>query len=187
MSVACGRSEQGVIEQFVHARTEEAFGAVFEILYRRLIRYFLLRGTDLESGKELAQDVLFAVYRRIGTLRDPSLFYGWFFKIARNCLLQHREKRQRDVDVVSFEALDGMGVHGRDPETRLHARIDLESYFVLLSSEEQQIVVLRYAEGLSYAEIAETLRLPLGTVKWKIFNIRCKCATVARRTPGVPL
>jgi RNA polymerase sigma-70 factor (ECF subfamily) len=56
---------------------------------------------------------------------------------------------------------------------------------VQLTGEERELVALRYVEGLSYAEIAEALGVPVGTVKWRMFHIKSKCAAMARAGGGV--
>jgi len=43
---------------------------------------------------------------------------------------------------------------------------------------------LRFVEGLSYEELAIALKLPLGTIKWRIFNARKKLSRVARASPA---
>jgi len=179
-----GRAEREAVERFVCHGTEETFRSLFDALYKRLFRYFLLRGTSIEGGEELAQDVLFAVYRQVGALRDPGSFYGWLFRIARNYLLQYRDKQQRGISTVPFEAAQDVP-EPNGSEEWLRARMDLDACFLMMASDERQIILLRYVEGLSYAEIAEALEMPLGTVKWKIFHVRSKCAAMVRRPAGV--
>ena len=50
----------------------------------------------------------------------------------------------------------------------------------VLGNEEKHLMMLRYIEELSYGEIAETMGLPMGTVKWKLFD--CKSRICAART-----
>jgi RNA polymerase sigma-70 factor, ECF subfamily len=184
MSDERGRAEREAVERFVCQGTEETFRSLFDALYKRLFRYFLLRGTSIEGGEELAQDVLFAVYRQVRALRDPKSFYGWLFRIARNCLLQYRDKQQRDLSTVPFEAVEDMAGPNNSEEC-LQVRMELDACFLMMASDERQIMLLRYVEGLSYTEIATALDMPLGTVKWKIFHVRSKCAAMVRGLAGV--
>ena len=185
MSSAFEVSEQAAIAEFVRSGSEASFGVVFDALYQRVFTYFLVRGTERESAEDLAQEVMLVVYQKVKTLRQENLFYGWLFGIARHHLLQHREKQQRNGDMLSLDAVEGLLTGDRRPLRGLHARMDLETCLLRLTSEERELVGLRYVEGLSFAEIAEALHLPVGTMKWRMFHIRSKFAALARGTRGV--
>jgi DNA-directed RNA polymerase specialized sigma24 family protein len=97
--------ERQAIESFLQNRDEESFCALFKAVYGRVLRYFLLRGTDEMAAEELTQNVLFAVYRRAGEFPDHQSFRGWLFTIARNELLQHwRRNRARIQTAAAAES-----------------------------------------------------------------------------------
>ena len=100
-------TESQAVADFLLCRTEQSFAALFEILYPKVLRYFILRGASDSVAEELAQDVLTAVYRHSAALRDRQLFFGWLFRIARNQLLQHvRKHHRKDADTIAIEDLD---------------------------------------------------------------------------------
>jgi RNA polymerase sigma-70 factor (ECF subfamily) len=53
-----------------------------------------------------------------------------------------------------------------------------------LEPAERDLVVLRFVEGLSYEELAVALEIPLGTVKWRVFNTRKKLARLVGASSG---
>jgi RNA polymerase sigma-70 factor (ECF subfamily) len=53
-----------------------------------------------------------------------------------------------------------------------------------LEPADRDLIVLRFVEGLSYEELAVALKLPLGTVKWRLFNARKKLLRVIDASPG---
>ncbi|MBK8316918.1 MAG: sigma-70 family RNA polymerase sigma factor [Acidobacteria bacterium] len=55
-----------MIEQFWLSRTEEAFCALFEVVYPRLRRYFLLRGMENAEAEDLSQNVMIVIHRHAG-------------------------------------------------------------------------------------------------------------------------
>ena len=100
-------SESEAVSAFLLAHSEQSFATLFEILYPKVLRYFILRGTPNTVAEELAQDVLTAVYRHSGALRDRQLFFGWLFRIARNQLLQHvRKHHRKEADTIAIDDLD---------------------------------------------------------------------------------
>lgn len=174
--------DQPALDLFLSTGTEETFCALFEAIYPRVRRYFLLRGLDRMGAEDLAQNVLFIVFRRAGEVRDRSLFNGWLFKVARNELLQHWRRQQPPDWMVAFEPLSsGLAKqltvsHGSEEATQF---TDWMSY---LEPDERELVRLRFVEDLSYEELALFLDLPLGTVKWRLFNARKKLSHIIDRT-----
>lgn len=169
--------EKLAINQFLSTRSEEDFCSLFEVVYPRLRRYFLLRGTDLMTAEELAQNVLLAVFRKISDLREPELFHGWLFQIAKRELLSHW-RRQPPGEMVEFETISA----------ELSARLTIEAEFARdshftvwmtrLEAAERELAVLRFVEELSYEEIALALAIPVGTVKWRLFQLKKKLAQI---------
>src|SRR4029453_12860677 len=68
----------------------------------------------------------------------------------------------------------------------LTADLRLTEWLKALAPAERELVVLRFVEGLSYEELAEALKLPLGTIKWRIFNARKKLAQLIQVLPEMP-
>lgn len=159
-------------------RSAESFCAVFDLLYPQVRRYFMARGVEQMAAEELAQNVLFIVYQRIGDLREKELFFGWLFKIARNEMLQHERQRQRRSRIAEFEPLD------RELSDRMATEWDsplnsrFHEWMTHLDAAEREIIMLRFIDELSYEELSVALALPLGTVKWRIFNAKKKLAQV---------
>ncbi|MGH9842811.1 MAG: RNA polymerase sigma factor [Blastocatellia bacterium] len=167
--------EKPVIEQFLATRTEEAFCALFELLCVRVNRYFRLRGLDAPTAEELTQNVMLKVYRRAGELREADRFHGWLFAIARNEMVSYWRGVRARIETVQLEAAaDEMVAAAHDPSSGLQ----LTEWLRALEPAERDLVLLRFVEGLSYEQLAEALALPLGTVKWRIFNARKKLARI---------
>jgi RNA polymerase sigma-70 factor (ECF subfamily) len=129
------------------------------------------------AAEELAQNALFTVYRRIGALRERDCFYGWLFKIVRNEMLQYLRQQRRRIGIAEFEPLtQEAGQIRADDHSPLFSHF--EEWMAHLEEAEREIIMLRFIGGLSYEELAEALGLPLGTVKWRIFNAKRKLAKI---------
>jgi RNA polymerase sigma-70 factor (ECF subfamily) len=166
-------TESQAVADFLNDRSEVSFAALFEILYPKVLRYFVLRGAAVGVAEELAQDVLITVYRHSAALRDRQMFFGWLFRIARNQLLQHIRKHYRkDADTVLIDDLDLQSAE--QIRTASPTGGSIREWLELLEPMERQIMLFRYIEELGYQEIATALSMPLGTVKWKIFQAKGK-------------
>lgn len=175
--------ERSVIERFLATQSEEAFCTVFEVVCARVHRYFLLRGLEVATAEELTQNVLLKVYRQAGELREAERFYGWLFAIARNELVSYWRGQQARVATIGFEALPAGEAEQLTVEPEALG-LRLTEWLKALDPADRDIIVLRFVEGLSYEELAVALRLPLGTIKWRIFNARKKLSRLIYSSPA---
>ena len=112
------------------------------------------------------------IYQRVNSLRNKENFFGWLFKIARNRQLQYVRKHKHDLETVNLDKTE-LRQCTRHPDGAA-ANEEFRQWMDGLESVEQQVMMLRYIEDLSYQEIATALDMPLGTVKWKIFSAKEK-------------
>lgn len=171
--IAADLKEREAVEAFLSSGTEDSFRGLYEALFAKLVRYFMARGLAATTAEELTQDVLMTVYQHADSLRNKDCFFGWLFQIAGNCHLQHLRRLKRDIDTVALAAPELISAK-RDDTGRLDRGKDFLRWMDLLEPMEREIMMLRYVEELGYQEIATALAVPLGTVKWKIFNAKQK-------------
>jgi RNA polymerase sigma-70 factor (ECF subfamily) len=167
-----------VVEAFLRNPTEDTFFALYKALFERLRIYFILRGSDVPTAEELAQDVLFKVYRKVGELRDSESFGGWLYAIARNALVSHWRSQQSRLAGAELEPLTADLRDRLITEAEVMPKLRLQEWLAELDPGENELVILRYVEGLSYEELARALGVPLGTVKWRISEIRRKLSRI---------
>lgn len=135
-----------------------------------------------EDARDLAQEVFIKVFRLLDRYDEQYAFSSWLFRIATNHCIDHL-RRQR-LRFLSVER-DGAGEDeesemqipstGPEPDVvmeRRQALEKLEEVIAELPPHYRVITLLRHDQQLSYEEIAETLQLPLGTVKARIHRAR---------------
>jgi RNA polymerase sigma-70 factor (ECF subfamily) len=108
-----------------------------------------------------------ACWRDIRGLRDPDHFDSWLRRIlVRSCYREARRERVRrriELRVAPLE-LD----ESPDPASALADRDQIERSFRYLDPEQRALIALHFYGGLSLQETAETLGLPIGTVKSRL-------------------
>jgi RNA polymerase sigma factor (sigma-70 family) len=138
----------------------QAFG---ELVRRHgsAVRSLLRRmGVSAAEADDLAQDAFIAAFESIAEFRGEGAFGGWVKKIAaRACIRRVQKDRQLRARLEAAE-LQEPAVQA-DPGRRM----DLDEALKGLAEGERLCVSLCYGAGLSHAEAAEALNLPLGTVK----------------------
>ena len=167
-----------VIEQFWLSRTDEAFCALFEVVYPRLRRYFLLRGMEIAEAEDLSQNVMIVIHRHAGDVRDELLFQGWIFKVAKNELARYWRQRQTRERIAGMEPLSDLLSATLAAETAEDGNNNFSEWMSHLDAPERELLILRFVEGLSYEELALALGIPVGTVKWRLFNVKKKLAPI---------
>jgi RNA polymerase sigma-70 factor (ECF subfamily) len=165
--------ERDAIEEFLCNPAEESFRDLFLCISPQIYRYFRLRGCDRSLGEDLTQDVMFTVFRQSQGLRDRDLFRAWLFRVARNQWLQHVRSQQRRVTTTALDENAGRAACGEEDPLRGMA---FAKWLDFLPAAERELIVMRYVEGLEYHEIAAAVKMPLGTVQWKIFEVKRKLA-----------
>lgn len=161
---------------------EEALPCL-DAVYRFALR--LTRG-DEEEAQELVQETFLRAYRLWESYTPGTKCLSWLFTICRNVAIQQAESRGRraeagaaDLGAPDVEALASTTVYSEiraaDPERAFFdSFVDEEVMRAIdrLPADFREAVVLSDLEGLAYGEIAETLGVPIGTVKSRIYRGR---------------
>ena len=152
--------------------------AAFEEIYRRYERMVfnlaLRMSGDREEAADLSQEIFLRVYRHVGRFKGRSSLKTWIYRVALNCcrsrLSRFRPPMQSLPDAAA-EVIEELRDETTSPERVALARDTGRQLVRALSnlpSPYREAVVLRDIEGCSYQEIAEILKIRLGTVRSRI-------------------
>jgi RNA polymerase sigma-70 factor (ECF subfamily) len=146
-----------------------------DALYRVALR---LTG-DTSQAEDLVQDTMLKAYRSWRQYRPGTNAKGWLLTILRNTFINDYRRRKHepvamDLEAVEPHALD-RSIQETDPEGTFFSQIvddKVMEAIDALPAEFREVLVLSDVEGMRYAEIAETLQIPVGTVKSRLFRAR---------------
>ncbi len=152
----------------------------FEILVRRhqnttfnLIYRFL---GDYDEATETAQEVFLSAYKSIQQFRGDANFSTWLYRIAFNHASTRRKrlnsKRQREVTLEDDAVLVDCGATPEGSAERKEVQQHVQQALNRLNTDDAQIILLRDLQDVSYEDIAETLDVPVGTVKSRLHRAR---------------
>ena len=118
-------------------------------------------GAASAEADDTAQDAFLAAFQSITEFRGEGTFAAWVKRIAARQYLK-RLQRERRLASLALEAEEGAQT-AHHPDAA--GRIDLDEAMKCLGAAERLCVTMCYGAGLSHAEAADALNLPLGTVK----------------------
>ncbi|HEY8166510.1 MAG TPA: sigma-70 family RNA polymerase sigma factor [Gemmatimonadaceae bacterium] len=151
---------------------------VFSLVFR-MVR-------DRETAEDLAQETFVRVLNNIDRYSPEFKFSSWLFKIANNLTIDYLRRRRVDTisiegapDAVTAESAKATSIAlasgDESPLAELESKelgLAIERAIGKLRPEYRACILLRHVEDRSYEEIAEIVKLPLGTVKTYIHRAR---------------
>jgi len=165
----------------------DAFRILVERYQERAYRLALRVTRDEELARDVVQEGFLKVYRSLDRFEGRSSFYTWLYRVMMNLCLdaKRRDRRDRHVeweDGAPMAADPGAADAANEVHQELSGaegsleRAELRSLVARaieqLPDDARQTLLLREVEGLSYAEIAECLGVPKGTVMSRLHHAR---------------
>lgn len=166
--------------QRAQAGDTAAFDELVVKYSRRLYGLVYHMTSHSEDTHDLLQDVFAKAYRSLKRFQGKSTFYTWLYSIAVNMTLNFIKKRKRRAG-VSYDDVD-TGIqadpafiditHGSNPrkQSNIHEiQKKLNKAIQRLSNDHRTVVILFDIQGVPHAEIAEILKISVGTVRSRLF------------------
>lgn len=171
-----------------------AFNDLVALYQERAYKYAfrLTRNPDLAS--DVVADAFVRINSALKNFRGQSAFGTWLYRIVTNCYLDRR-KRDKEARNVSLDQTMQLGTgeverqweyDGDGPAeiAERNARESaMQSALAQMPEYQQAMLVMYHVEALSYEEIAETLDLPIGTVKSRLNRARVALRDILSQSP----
>ena len=155
--------EARAFEEMVRLHQHRVFGVAVRML-----------GNGAEA-EEVAQETFLRAYRGLAAFRGDAKLSTWLYAIASRLCLNRLAAGERRLTRHGDEALSRLPSDHPDPAARAEQgelEAALHRAIAELPDDRRIVVVLRDLEGLSYEEVAETLALPVGTVRSRLHRAR---------------
>ena len=159
----CRRGDEGAFQELVDG-------------YKNLVYALIARTVqDRTRAEDLAQDVFLRIHRGLPYFRGEARLSTWIYRIVANVCVQERAHAPAPGSVVS---LDDVNARVRTPSAAdrqfgdLELKDRLEKAIAQLPAQQRLLVAAHYLQGIQYEDLAEALRLPLGTVKTQLYRAK---------------
>ena len=150
-----------------------AFRAIYERWGVPVYQYFYYRIGDIANAEDLTSQLFLTVYQSIPHYRHRGHFAAWLFTIARNLVWKNYRKIHREDPLERAQQLTSSS----DPPEEFAVADEIEHLKRLIQTlpkEEQELIRLRYAAGLSFADIAIILHKREDAVKKSLYRLQAR-------------
>ncbi|HUQ20574.1 MAG TPA: RNA polymerase sigma factor [Gemmatimonadaceae bacterium] len=123
---------------------------------------------DADQAKDVLQETLWRIARKLSSLRDPRWVRAWSYRIATREAVHRSHSEKRWTEALRGEALNALPVESEDPDSDPELIAQIVSGISGLSPASQVVLRMHYLDGMTHVEIAEALEIADGTVKSRL-------------------
>lgn len=173
-------TEQALVER-CRRQDGEAFAKVIDAYQNRVYGFVKRMVSNPEEAADIAQDVFIRAYQSFSRFDGRCSLRTWLFRIAYNLCIDRARKQKRSVEETSLDWAGDEDAAWEVPDDRWDPQtivLDdemqtvVESALASMSDKLRTVLLLHDKEDFAYDEIAQTLDLPIGTVKSRLFLAR---------------
>lgn len=160
-------SDEAVLARAVQG-DQEAFGLIYEHYVGRIYNYVYYRTGNHHDAEDLTSRVFHRAIRSISSYEDRGLpISAWLYRIAHNLVANWHRDRSRRPEILLDDKVE-MPHHSEHPEVTLLHLEEKERLLKIihdLPAERQQLLILKFVDHLSNAEIGQIMGRTEGAVK----------------------
>ncbi len=159
-------SETQTIVELARGGDRNAFGSLVRKFSRLVYAAAYAQVADRDEAEDIAQESFVKAWRSIATLDDSRAFAGWLVRIASNLATDRGRKRSMAQPGEDWE--EKIADHGAGPVGGLleaETAVLVQEAVAGLPEKHRMVVVMRFMEGMNYAQIEEALGITGGALR----------------------
>ncbi len=153
---------------------KNAFGLLFDKYVDRIFGIACRFIRDRREAMDIVQEVFLKAYQSLGEIRDASRCGKWLARIAIHKSLNRRRDRLNEPIAVgdAIELALADNAPSEDKSSSLLSNKQVWAAIGELADEHKTIIILKFVDGMSYAEMAEALDASVSTVRSRMFHAK---------------
>ena len=160
------RDAEAVRLQKARTLDRRTLGGIYDDYHEQLYSYIFRRVGDVETARDLTADVFRRFLQATAKGNGPEEnLRAWLYRVAHNIVIDHYRRQQHQPSQTLNEDWAGDDV---DPRTAAEERLQVDRVrdaMRHLTAEQQQVISLKFLEGLSNEEVADITQKSIGAVK----------------------
>lgn len=158
---------------------EQAFNKLYELFSNRTFRY--LEGLIGEDAADIHQELWLSVYRSIRHVGNPNAFRTWLYRATRHRAIDFLRAAKRKQELIEEVSIDDLDVSDEEMGGTDIQRVDIGKALVSMPAAQREVLLLRYRDDMSYAEMALVIGCPMGTVRTRLHHAKKRMHELLKR------
>jgi RNA polymerase sigma-70 factor (ECF subfamily) len=154
----------------------EAFDALMQAHEDRVFSICLRMLRNRDAALDTTQDVFLTVFRKADRYKEQAAFSTWLYRVTVNACYDHLRRAKRKRTDPLPDHLDPTDPKGGDAFGAVELRPEIYRALAKIAPEFRAAAVLVDLEGMSLEDAADTLQIPIGTIKSRVFRARRQLA-----------
>ena len=149
---------------------KSALHEIYEAYIGYIYTIVLQTVSNREDAEDVTSDFFMKLWRLADTYREGKGHRAWMAAIARNMAVDLLRKTRREVLTEDFTDTMTESASDASVEQEVLSNMSLQQALDTLKANEREVVHLKIMGDMTFQEIADTLKIPLGTVTWRYQN-----------------
>lgn len=178
MSSLADLDDGALIERYV-AGDNRAFDAIVDRYEGRVYAVAMRMTSNPDDASDVMQETFISAMRALKRFRGDAKLSTWLHRVTVNAALDHQRKRSRRPAQPLDEGTHEVPSEDPGPDERAESAVRaaaVQQGLAQLSPDHRAVLVLHDLQGMDYAEVADALDVPVGTVKSRIHRARLELA-----------
>jgi RNA polymerase sigma-70 factor (ECF subfamily) len=151
-------------------------------LYNAVFRFL----DDAQDAQDVTQEAFISAWQALARFKGDSKFFTWIYRIAINHAIDLKRKHRvsQGTEIRLNDELQPIASPSSPPEAAVEQREEVEKLrkaLNLLSNEHRLVLILKDLDGMKYEEMAETLDVPIGTIRSRLHRARLELRQILER------
>jgi RNA polymerase sigma-70 factor (ECF subfamily) len=176
-------TEKKMSEREILGMVQKGDREAYETIVKKYMHsaYYIALGLvhNQQDALDVSQDAFIKAFRKIRLFDNSKPFFPWFYRLLKNLCLDHLKRKKR-VYQVPLEEISVLDEDRKDKELREMLWKGMEK----LPLEQREVIIFRYFRQFSYAEIAELLGKPVGSVMSSLYYAKKKLKVILGKYLG---
>lgn len=162
----------------------DSFGEIYNQYYKQLYRYCQFNLRDTVLAQDVVQETFLRAWKGIGkfSFADGGTMQAFLYRIARNLIIDH-SRRKKSSRLVEHENLEAESEFEESVD-RDAEKEKLKKALDELNEKDRQIVILRYLEEMSFAEVSKVVKIREGALRVRVHRILDKLKKIIENDRG---
>ncbi|MDZ7765749.1 MAG: sigma-70 family RNA polymerase sigma factor [Melioribacteraceae bacterium] len=147
-----------------------SFGKLVEKYQNKMFNLAIQITNDSDASNDITQDVFIKAYEKLNTFDQNKKFFSWIYRITLNAALNYKNHLQFTKNFDNDSMFEGKSA-SEEIETNERSKA-VQKTIKSLDDKYRTLVILKHYQELSYEEITEITKLPIGKIKSRLYIAR---------------